>query len=455
MSTYDFDLFVIGAGSGGVRAGRMAAAKGVKVAVAEDMFLGGTCVNVGCVPKKLFVYGSHFSEDFHVGNSFGWSVENPTFDWLTLRDNKTKEILRLNGIYKTMLEKAGVELINGRATIVDPHTVAVGDQQYTAERILVAVGGWPFVPEFPGSELAISSNEAFYLEEFPKRVIVVGGGYIAIEFAGIFNGLGAKTDLVYRGPLFLRGFDNEVREFLAEQVKVKGMNLRFNSDIAKLEKQDNGELLVTFADGSTTTTDLVMYATGRKPKTANLGLENTQIQLADNGAIIVNDDFQTHEPSIYALGDVIDRVALTPVALGEAMVLVDALYGNGKRQISYDDIPTAVFSQPNVGTVGLTQEQAAEKYDEIAVYRSTFKPMKLSLGETKERILMKLLVDTKTDKIVGAHMVGPEAGEMVQLIGVAIKAGATKAHFDSTIGVHPTAAEEWVTMRDVSEIIKK
>ncbi|GAB2188978.1 glutathione-disulfide reductase [Sessilibacter sp. MAH2] len=455
MSTYDFDLFVIGAGSGGVRAGRMAAAKGVKVAVAEDMFLGGTCVNVGCVPKKLFVYGSHFSEDFHVGNSFGWSVENPTFDWPTLRDNKTKEILRLNGIYKTMLEKAGVELVNGRATIVDPHTVAVGDQQYTAERILVAVGGWPFVPEFPGSELAISSNEAFYLEEFPKRVIVVGGGYIAIEFAGIFNGLGAKTDLVYRGPLFLRGFDSEVREFLAEQVKVKGMNLRFNSDIAKLEKQDNGELLVTFADGSTTTTDLVMYATGRKPKTANLGLENTQIQLADNGAIIVNDDFQTHEPSIYALGDVIDRVALTPVALGEAMVLVDALYGNGKRQISYDDIPTAVFSQPNVGTVGLTQEQAAEKYDEIAVYRSTFKPMKLSLGETKERILMKLLVDTKTDKIVGAHMVGPEAGEMVQLIGVAIKAGATKAHFDSTIGVHPTAAEEWVTMRDVSEIIKK
>ncbi len=455
MSTYDYDLFVIGAGSGGVRASRMAAAKGIKVAVAEDMFMGGTCVNVGCVPKKLFVYGSHIGEDIEVGETFGWNVEKQTFDWPTLRDNKTREIERLNSIYDSMLAKAGVEVINGRATVVDPHTVEVDGKQFSAEKILVAVGGWPFVPEFPGSEHAITSNEAFYLEEFPKRVIVVGGGYIAVEFAGIFNGLGAQTELVYRGPLFLRGFDQEVREFLAEQVAVKGINLRFDSDIAEIKKQDNGELLVTFKDGTTTTTDSVMYATGRKPKTQNLGLENTQVQLAKNGAIVVNDDFQTHEPSIYALGDVIDRVALTPIALGEAMVLVDILYGDGKRQISYDDIPTAVFSQPNVGTVGLTQEQAVEKYNEVHVYRSSFKPMKLTLGETQERILMKLLVDGETDKVIGAHMVGPEAGEMVQLIGVAIKAGVTKAHFDSTIGVHPTAAEEWVTMRDVSEVIKK
>jgi glutathione reductase (NADPH) len=455
MSTYDYDLFVIGAGSGGVRASRMAAAKGIKVAVAEDMFMGGTCVNVGCVPKKLFVYGSHIGEDIEVGETFGWSVENQSFDWPTLRDNKTREIERLNGIYDSMLAKAGVEVIKARATIVDPHTVEVNGTKISAERILVSVGGWPFVPEFPGSEYAITSNEAFYLEEFPKRVIVVGGGYIAVEFAGIFNGLGAQTDLVYRGPLFLRGFDQEVREFLAQQVVVKGINLHFDSDIAEIKKQDNGELLVTFKDGSTTVTDAVMYATGRKPKTQNLGLENTQVQLAANGAIVVNDDFQTEEPSIYALGDVIDRVALTPIALGEAMVLVDILYGDGTRQISYDDIPTAVFSQPNVGTVGLTQEQAAEKYNEVHVYRSTFKPMKLTLGETQERILMKLLVDGETDKVIGAHMVGPEAGEMVQLIGVAIKAGVTKAHFDCTIGVHPTAAEEWVTMRDVSEIIKK
>ncbi len=454
MSNYDFDLFVIGAGSGGVRASRMAAAKGKKVAVAEELYLGGTCVNVGCVPKKLFVYGSHFAEDFHTAKSFGWQVGVPSFDWPTLRDNKTKEIERLNGVYQRMLDNAGVKVIDGRATLVDGHTVAINGEQYTAETILVAVGGWPFVPEIPGAEHVIDSNKVFYLEEFPKRVLVVGGGYIAVEFAGIFAGLGAQTDLAYRGPLFLRGFDQEVREFLAEQIVHKGVNTRFNTDVEKIEKHDQG-LTVHFNDGSSSEYDCVMYATGRKPKTTNLGLEQAGVEMDKNGAIKVDGNFKTSVSSVYALGDVIDRVALTPVALAEGMVLVDHLYGEREKDIDYSDIPTAVFSQPPIGTVGLTQEQAVEKYDEVKVYRSSFKPMKLTLGETKERIMMKLLVDGKTDKVIGAHMVGADAGEMVQGLGIAIKAGATKADFDRTIGIHPTAAEEWVTMREVSEVISK
>ncbi len=453
MSDYDFDLFVIGAGSGGVRASRMAAAKGKKVAVAEDLYLGGTCVNVGCVPKKLFVYGSHFSEDFEIAKSFGWNLGEASFDWPTLRDNKTREIERLNGIYLKLLENAGVELVTGRATLVDAHTVSVNGKHYTSERILVAVGGWPFVPDIPGKEHVISSNEVFYLEEFPKRVLVVGGGYIAVEFAGIFNGLGAETHLAYRGPLFLRGFDNEIREFLATEIQSKGVNLHFKANPVAIEKNADNSLLVTFDNGESLTVDCVMYATGRKPKTEDLGLENTQVSLSSSGAIEVDDNFQTSEPSIYALGDVIDRVALTPVALAEAMVLVDHLYGDNERAISYDYIPTAVFSQPNIGTVGLTQEQALEKYSTVKIYRSSFKPMKLTLGDVNEKMFMKLIVDSDTDRVVGAHMVGPEAGEIMQGLGIALKAGATKADFDGTIGIHPTSAEEWVTMREVSEVI--
>lgn len=454
MFDFDYDLFVIGAGSGGVRASRMAAAKGKKVAVAEELYLGGTCVNVGCVPKKLFVYGSHFSEDFHVAKTFGWNTSEPTFDWPTLRDNKTKEIERLNGIYQNMLDNAGVEIINGRGKLVDSNTVEVNGQKYTAERILVAVGGWPFVPDIPGAEYVIDSNKAFYLEEFPKRVLVVGGGYIAVEFAGIFNGLGAQTDLAYRGPLFLRGFDQDVREFLADQIVKKGINARFNCDVEKIDKTNTG-LMVTFKDSSTQEYDCVMYATGRTPKTTNLGLEESGVELTRNGSIIVDENFQTSVASVYALGDVIDRVALTPVALAEGMVLVDHLYGENSKAVDYSDIPTAVFSQPPIGTVGLTQEQAVEQYANVKVYRSTFKPMKLTLGETEERIFMKLIVDGDSDKVIGAHMVGPDAGEMVQGLGIAVKAGATKADFDSTIGIHPTAAEEWVTMREVSEEIIK
>lgn len=448
MAKYDFDLFVIGAGSGGVRAGRMAAAMGVKVAIAEDRHLGGTCVNVGCVPKKLFVYASHVAEEFEQAQGFGWSAGAPVFDWPTLRDNKTREIERLNGVYRNLLVNSGCELIDGRATLVGPHEVAVGERTYTAERILVAVGGWPNIPHFPGSEHVISSNEVFYLDQFPKRALVVGGGYIAVEFAGIFAGLGAQTDLIYRGDMFLRGFDEEVRAFTAEEVAKKGVNLRFNSNIKAIEKQPDGSLLAQLEDGSVLETDLVMYATGRNPKVEGLGLEALGIEQARNGAIVVNDQFQSSVPSVYAIGDVIDRVQLTPVALAEGMALVRNLYGGQNQTVDYELIPTAVFCQPNIGTVGLTEEQARARYSNVDVYKSSFRAMKHTLSGSQERTFMKMLVDRDSDRVLGVHMVGAEAGEIIQGIAVALKAGATKAVFDATIGIHPTAAEEFVTMRE-------
>lgn len=451
MSSYDYDLFVIGAGSGGVRASRMAAAMGVRVAVAEDLHIGGTCVNVGCVPKKLFVYASQFGEEFEQAAGYGWQLGESTFDWPTLRDNKNAEIQRLNGIYRKLLSNSGCELIEGRATIKDPHTVSVAGRDFSAERILIATGGWPFIPDIPGREHAISSNEVFYLQQFPKRVIVVGGGYIAVEFAGIFAGLGAKTKLVYRGDLFLRGFDEEVRHFAAEEVAKKEVSLAFNSDITSIEKQADGSLNVTFNDGHSEETDCVLYATGRTPKVQGLGLENTRIRQQDNGAIIVDEQFQTDEPSIYAIGDVIDRMQLTPVALAEGMQLVRRLYGEAGPQVDYDLIPTAVFSQPNIATVGLTEEQARGQYAEVEVYKSSFRAMKQTLVGGEERIFMKLLVDKASDRVVGVHMVGPDAGEIIQGIAIALKAGATKQVFDSTIGIHPTAAEEFVTMREPSQ----
>ncbi|OUS34785.1 glutathione-disulfide reductase ['Osedax' symbiont bacterium Rs2_46_30_T18] len=450
MAEFDFDLFVIGAGSGGVRTARMAAAKGVKVAITEDLYLGGTCVNVGCVPKKLFVYSSHYADDFKEAKGFGWNVGESQFDWPTLRDNKTKEIERLNGIYHNMLVNSGCTLIEGRGVMIDAHTVEVAGVQYSAERILVATGGWPFVPEFPGSEHVISSNEVFFLETFPKRAIVVGGGYIAVEFAGIFAGLGAKTDLLYRGELFLRGFDKEVREFVAQEVAKKEVNLNFNTDIESIEKQADGSLLVTTKDGKTIETDLVMYATGRVPKVEGIGLEQLGVEQAKNGAIVVNNNFQTSVPSVYALGDVIDRVQLTPVALAEGMALVNHLYSEGSADVDYDLIATAVFCQPNIGTVGLSEEQAREQYSGIDVYVSDFRAMKHTLSGSDERTLMKMIVDKATDKVLGVHMVGPDSGEIIQGIAIALKAGATKAVFDSTIGIHPTAAEEFVTMRSAT-----
>jgi glutathione reductase (NADPH) len=446
-TTYDYDLFVIGAGSGGVRAARMAASKGKKVAVAEDRYLGGTCVNVGCVPKKLFVYASQFPEFFHASKGFGWSLaEQPKLDWATLRDNKTNEIERLNGIYNNLIDSSGADLFDGRATLAGPHLVLVNGETYSAKTILIATGGWPYIPEFPGSEFAVSSNEMFSLEALPKTAVVVGGGYIAVEFAGILNGLGVETHLVYRGANLLKSFDREMSDKIKQGMHAKGVHIHLNTDINEITKTSDN-LTVVLGDSSTLKADLVLYATGRQANTANLGLENTAVVKRDNGSIVVDDNFCSAEPSIYALGDVIDRVQLTPVAIQEAMVLVDHLYGEGTAAIDYSDIPTAVFCQPEFGTVGLSEEQARAEYADIAVYTSDFKPMLQTLGGGADRITMKLVVDTQTDRVVGCHMVGEHAAEIIQGLGIALKAGATKAHFDATVGIHPSAAEEFVTMR--------
>jgi glutathione reductase (NADPH) len=446
---YEFDLFVIGAGSGGVRAARFAAGFGAKVAVAESRYLGGTCVNVGCVPKKLLVYGAHFAEDFEQASGFGWSLGEADFDWATLIANKDREINRLNGIYRNLLVNSGVSLIEGHAKITGPHEVEINGQRHTANHILIATGGWPQIPDIPGHEHAISSNEAFFLKELPKRVLVVGGGYIAVEFAGIFHGLGAKTSLLYRGDMFLRGFDGAVRKHLHEELVKRGMDVQFNADIERIDKQADGSLKATLKDGRELITDCVFYATGRRPMLDNLGLENTAVKLDKRGFVEVDDLYQSAEPSILAIGDVIGRVQLTPVALAEGMAVARRLFKPEQyRPVDYRMIPTAVFSLPNIGTVGLSEEQAVEAGHKVQIFESSFRPMKLTLTECQERTLMKLVVDADTDKVLGCHMVGPEAGEIVQGLAIALKAGATKQHFDETIGVHPTAAEEFVTMRE-------
>ncbi|MCO5366826.1 glutathione-disulfide reductase [Pseudomonas alliivorans] len=445
---YDFDLFVIGAGSGGVRAARFAAGFGAKVAVAESRYLGGTCVNVGCVPKKLMVYSSHFSEDFEHAKGFGWSLGKASFDWPTLIANKDREINRLNGIYRKLLVDSGVTLHEGHAKVVGAQKVEINGKTYSAERILIATGGWPQIPDVPGREHAISSNEAFFLKELPKRVVVVGGGYIAVEFASIFNGLGAETTLVYRGELFLRGFDGSVRTHLHEELLKRHMDIRFNSDIECIDKQADGSLKLSMKGGGTLETDCVFYATGRRPMLDNLGLESVDVKLDKHGYIEVDENYQSSEPSILAIGDVIGGVQLTPVALAEGMALARRLFKPEQyRPVDYNHIPTAVFSLPNIGTVGLTEEAAIEAGHEVQIFESRFRPMKLTLTDDQERTLMKLVVDAKTDRVLGCHMVGPDAGEIVQSLAIAIKAGATKQVFDDTIGVHPTAAEEFVTMR--------
>jgi len=449
MSGYDYDLFVIGAGSGGVRAARISASLGARVAIAEERYLGGTCVNVGCVPKKLFVYASHFSEDFENAKSFGWTLDRIAFNWKKLIENKNTEIKRLNGVYKNLLDNTGVDTLSGRATVVDAHTVQVEDKTITADRILVATGGWPNIPDIPGNENVISSNEAFFLETLPEKIIIVGGGYIAVEFAGIFNGLGVDITLLYRGPLFLRGFDQDLREILAKEMEKKGISIKFNANIKQVEKTDD-LLIVTLEEGEQLEAGQVMYATGRIPNTSDIGLDNIGVELNNKGAIKVDEHYQTNIPSIYALGDVTDRVNLTPVALAEGMVLAKRLFGHEKKSVDYSDIPTCVFSQPNIGTVGLTEEQAREKYDAIEIYKSSFTPMKLSLSDSNEKTFMKLIVDKASDLVIGIHMIGADAGEIIQGIGIAMKAGATKQDFDSTIGIHPTSAEEFVTMREPS-----
>ncbi|MDO9318748.1 MAG: glutathione-disulfide reductase [Gammaproteobacteria bacterium] len=454
MTDFDYDFFVIGGGSGGVRAGRIAAGLGARVGLAEERYLGGTCVNVGCIPKKLFSYASHYAQDFEDARGYGWELPGePRFHWPTLRDNKDREIQRLNAVYLRMLEGAGVVMHRQRALLLDKHTIALGDKTITAKEILVATGGWPAIPDIEGKEHSITSNELFSLTALPESILIVGGGYIAVEFAGILAGLKVSTTLVHRGPSLLRGFDAEIAGAFAVELQ-KYATLQLDTDVVKIHKLADGGLQVLLSNDVVLTVNAVMFATGRNPNTANLGLEALGIELGENGAIIVNDDFTTNVPNIHAVGDVIDRVALTPVALAEGQILAQRLFGKtdgGKRRaMRYENIPTAVFSNPNIATVGLDEEGARQQYPNLAVYRSHFKALRHTLSGRHEKTFLKLLVDTNTDRVVGIHMLGADAGEIVQGLAVAINAGATKADFDATLGIHPTVAEEFVTMRTPS-----
>ena len=448
MSEAAFDLFIIGAGSGGVRAARMAAQRGARVAVAEDAALGGTCVNLGCIPKKLYSFAAHYAESFEEAHGFGWSVGESRFDWQALKANRRVEIDRLNAVYGELLASAGVTTIRGRARVVGPHEVEVGAVRHHAERIVVATGGWPVRADVRGGERATSSNEIFDLPRFPERLVVVGGGYIACEFASIFNGLGAKVTQLYRGEQILRGFDLDIRNHVAAEMAKKGVSIRVGATVSELALNDDGSTTVVLGDGSTLAADTVLYATGRAPNTAGLGLEALGVALDVNGAVVVDDRYRSSVESIYAIGDVIDRVQLTPVALAEAMSLVDDLFGGVGRRVDYMHIPTAVFTHPNIGTIGLSEGDARGRFEKIRVYRSEFKPLRHTLSMSSERTLMKLVVDDANDRVVGLHMVGADAGETIQGFAVAMKAGATKAIFDATLGIHPTAAEEFVTMRE-------
>jgi glutathione reductase (NADPH) len=443
----DYDLFVLGAGSGGVRASRISAGYGARVGICEDSRVGGTCVIRGCIPKKLFSYAAHFAEDFEDAAAYGWDVTPPSFDWTRLVANKDTEIDRLNGIYLQLLENAGVDLLMGTGKLLDAHTVRVGERTVTAETILVATGGWPTMPEIPGIEHAISSNEAFHLETLPERITVVGGGYIAVEFAGIFNGLGRRVTQLYRGEQILRGFDDDVRNAQAEEMRKKGVDVRVQSNPARIDKLDGG-YRITLEDGATLETGLVMYATGRRPKTAGIGLENAGVEIKPGGAVAVDEYSRSSVENIYAIGDCTDRVNLTPVAINEGMAFAQTVFGGQPRAMNYDFIPAAVFGQPNVATVGLSEANARERFGAVDIYRSTFKPLKHTLSGRDERTMMKLVVDAASDRVVGCHMVGADGPEIIQGIAVAMKCGATKAQFDATVGLHPTAAEEFVTMRE-------
>jgi glutathione reductase (NADPH) len=447
MAKFDFDLFTLGAGSGGVRASRLAAASGARVAVAEERYLGGTCVNVGCIPKKLLVYASHFAEDFEDAAGFGWTVGDRAVDWAKLIARKDAEIARLNGVYRRLLGAAGAEIFDDHAVVVDPHTVEVGGRRHTAEHVLVATGGWPARAEIPGCELAITSNEAFHLERLPRRVLIAGGGYIAVEFAGILHGLGSAVTLVHRNALFLRGFDDDLRTGLAAEMKKRAIELRFSTTVEAIERAD-GRLRATLSDGDRLEVDEVLSAIGRVPNTRGIGLEECGVELDGETAIRVDRYSRTSVPSIYAIGDCTNRMNLTPVAIAEARAFFETVFRGKPTAMDYVDVPTAVFSQPNIGTVGLTETEARSRFPAIDVYRSTFRPLKHTLSGRDEQTTMKLVVDAATDRVVGCHMLGPDAGEIIQGLAVAMRAGATKAHFDATVGIHPTAAEEFVTMRE-------
>jgi glutathione reductase (NADPH) len=451
MKDFDCDLFVIGGGSGGVRAARMAAQRGARVMLAEAAALGGTCVNVGCIPKKLYSYAAHFASDFTDAAGFGWEVAAPRFDWAVLKANRAKEIARLNGVYDQLLRTAGVDVLRGWARLADPHTVRLrlpdGERDVTARHILVATGSTATVPLFEGRELALTSDHMFDLDPFPRRLAVVGGGYIACEFASIFQGLGAQVTQLYRGEQVLRGFDDDVRHFVAAEMGKHGVALRLGTEVRAIARAAGG-LAVALTDGTVLEADAVLYATGRAPNVNGLGLEALGVRQAGNGAVEVDRHYRSSVPSVHALGDVVGRMQLTPVALAEAMVLVDHLFGDGERTLDYDLIPTAVFTHPNIGTVGLSEAAARAKHGEVQVFRTDFRALKDTLGGGTERTLMKLVVESRGGRVVGLHMVGPDAGEIVQGFAVAMKAGATKAVFDATVGIHPTAAEEFVTLRE-------
>ncbi|WP_374376106.1 glutathione-disulfide reductase [Dongia sp.] len=446
MSTFDYDLFVVGGGSGGVRAARIAAGHGAKVAVAEESRVGGTCVIRGCVPKKLLSYAAHFHEDFEDARAYGWSSGEATFDWPTLIANKDKEIDRLNGIYKKLLSGSNVALLESRAVLLDPHTLDVGGKKVTAKEILIAVGGWPEMPVLPGIEFAISSNEAFHLPRLPKDVVIVGGGYIALEFAGIFNGLGARAHLLYRGEQILRGFDNDVRNFAATEIVKKGVNLRTHADVVKIEAIGERRR-VTLKDGGIIDCDVVMYATGRSPKTDGMGLREVGVELAKDASIKVDAFSKTSIGNIHAIGDCTNRVNLTPVAIKEGHAYADTVFGGKSWCVDHATIASAVFSHPPIGVVGRTEEEARASGLALDIYKAEFKPLKHTLSGRDERTLMKLVVDRESQVVLGAHMVGMDAPEIIQALAIAVKMRATKSQFDATMAVHPTAAEEFVTMR--------
>jgi glutathione reductase (NADPH) len=448
MAGFDHDLLVIGAGSGGVRASRVAAGLGARVAVVERSRVGGTCVIRGCIPKKLLAYAAHFREDFEDAAGYGWTVGEPEFSWPRLIANKNAEIARLESVYVGLLEKAGVAILHGTARVVDPHAVEVDGRRITAKYILVANGGHPRLPRIPGAEHAITSNEAFELAALPRRIAIVGGGYVAVEFAGIFSGLGSSVTLSYRGTQILRGFDDDVRHHLATELAKKGIRILLHSAVERIERRPAGALVARFADGSVVECDEVMYATGRIPNTRDLGLEAAGVDLGENGEVVVDRYSATTAPSVYAIGDVTDRVNLTPVAIREGQAVALTLFGGAPTPIDHSDVPTAVFSQPPVGTVGLTEEEAAQAFHEVEIYKADFRPLKATLSGRNERTLVKLVVDAASQRVVGAHMVGPDAPEVIQGVGIAVKAGLTKAQFDATVGIHPTAAEEFVTLRD-------
>ena len=446
MSKFDYDLFVIGAGSGGVRASRIAAGHGARVAICEESRVGGTCVIRGCVPKKLLVFASQFSEAFEDCAGYGWQLGTTEFAWPDLIAAKDREIDRLNQIYIKLLDNAGVDLYMGRGRLLDAHTVEVDGKRFSAERILIAVGGRPWVPDIPGRELGITSDQAFHLERLPRRVVIAGAGYIAVEFAGIFAGLGSEVTLAYRRDLILRGFDDDIRRAVEAGMQGRGIEFRYQVEPARLEKVADG-IEVTFSDGSTQVADAIMFATGREPYTWDLGLENGGVHLGPGNRIEVDEYSRTSADHIYAVGDVTDRIALTPIALMEGHAFADTEFGNMDRPVDHVNTPAAVFSQPPVGTVGLSEAEARAQGLSVRIFRSQFTPMKYTLSGRTEKAMMKLVVDADSDRVLGCHIVGPDAPEMLQGFAVAVRAGLTKADFDRTVGIHPTSAEELVTLR--------